>query len=202
MQVQTAYDKFSRFKKDISDVDSSTFIDWADDLNKMLYRHLLGIDPERFIKTQAYAVTATGNQTLPADFRDLQAFGCGIYDSNNDLITYTGYGQSSGYYINGSNLVFNETGAFTMRYIPTITTIDSLSDYFTVDTLTGGVKIIPDEYSDLVTKFLDVYYTEWDQDLGAEGISDQRFARLLDEFSRTVKRQPAVYGLNDFTTIY
>lgn len=209
LQVQTAYNSFSRYKRDITDVTTATFCEWADWINKLVYRHLLKIDPERFISTQTYTISSSpSTQALPASFRDMQAFGCGLflYDSEDrdSQLAETGFGSGvRGFYLNGSNIVFTgiENETFKMRYVPKITTIDGLTDYFTTTTALGGVEIIPDEYTEFTTKALDVLYSQWDEDIPMEGISDARFSRLLDEFSRSIKRTPSVYSIKDSSNI-
>lgn len=206
--VSTIRTKYERFKHDISDVSTATFCDWCDAINKMLYNHLAGIDTERLISTQSYTVTSSpSTQALPTDFKEMTKFGTGLFRMNGSLDTteslnYTEFGSSStGYYLTGGNIVFTgiENEVYKMRYLPKVTTISALTAYFTINTLTGGVEIVPEGYEDLLIKFIDVYYSAWDEDIGMEGVADQRFIRLLDEFSRTVKRTPAVYGLDDST---
>jgi hypothetical protein len=175
----------------------------------MVYRHLSGIDPERFITTQSYTVTTTpSTQAIPATYMSMLPYGCGIYlvDSDGDdtatQLPMTGFGSDqTGYYITAGNIVFTgaETQTYKMRFMPLITAIDGLTDYFTLDTTLTGKAIVPDGYEDFLIKAIDVYYDGWDEDIGMEGISDQRFVRLLDEFSRTIPRLPTVYGLDDPT---
>ena len=43
-------------------------------------------------------------------------------------------------------------------------------------------------------------YSQWDEDIPMEGISDARFTRLLDELSRNMRRTPAVYSLDDYSS--
>ena len=209
LQLQTAYDSFAEYKKDISDVTTAMFIDWCDWLNKFIYNHRLGIEPNKFIISQSYTVTTSPNtQALPVTFRDINKFGCGVYlvdSSGNDTdnsLTITGFGrEDQGYYISDTNIVFtgmtNQT--VKLRFIPKITACVALTGYFTLDTLISGKEIIPSDNLDFAIKALDVYYDQWDEDVGMEGIADQRFVRLLDDFSRNVPVTPTVYALDDPT---
>ena len=86
-----------------------------------------------------------------------------------------------------------------LRFIPKITACVALTGYFTLDTLISGKEIIPSDNLDFAIKALDVYYDQWDEDVGMEGIADQRFVRLLDDFSRNVPVTPTVYALDDPT---
>jgi len=140
----------------------------------------------------------------------MKRFGCGVFevDDNGDDTTnqvpMTEIGSIvQGYYINGGNIVFTGiTGTYQVRYVPDITTIDALTDYFTLDTSISGVEIIPSDYTDFLMKALDVMYDQWDENVGMEGIADARFVRLLDEFARNINRSPAVYGLDDFSNSF
>ncbi len=210
LQLQTAYTSYARQKRDITDVSSATFVEWCDWINKMVYRYLLGIDPERFITSQTYTVSSSpSTQALPATFESFTQSGCGFYlvdGSGNDTentLSITGFGsQETGYYFNGGNVVFTgiQNATYKMRFAPTVASLTGLTSYFTLDGLTGGKVIIPESYLDFVNKAIDVMYTVWDEDTGMEGVSDQRFVRLLNEFANNIKRTPSVYGLSDFTT--
>lgn len=204
--AQAAYTAYGIYKRDISDVPSTTFLQWCDWINKFGYRYFLTIDPERFITTQSYTITASpSSQALPATFKSMQPAGCGLFeidgsgaDTTNQLIV-TGFGSSEkGYYITGGNIVFTgiENGTYKMRFIPTITTLDALTDYFSVDTTNSGKEIFSDEYIQYIVAAIDVLYSQWDEDLGMEGLTDARFARLLNEYGNNERRTPGVYNLD------
>jgi len=207
LQVQTAYNSFSRFKQDITDVDTDTFLDWCKWLHNFVYRYYLGIEPSRFFTTQSYTVTTSpSTQALPSTFKEMTKFGTGIFvvsssTTTDEQLAYTGLGRTdSGYYIDGNNIVFTgiTSGSLLMRFIPKLTALTALTDYFTLDILSTGKDVISEEWlDDFVIKALDVMYTQWDEDIGTEGISDARFVRLLDEFARNIRRTPAVYSLED-----
>jgi len=215
MQVQTIYDRFSRFKKDISDVSNDLFFDWCDQINKYVYRKLLGIDTQRFITSQSYTFSAgTTAYALPATFKSTKEYGCGLFHVNDDnlqtdqAMTYTGFGSGDvGYYFEGGNINitpsnFNFTKTYTLKYIPKQTAIDALTDYFTLDTTQTGKEIIPDEYEDYVIKALDVLYNQWDENPGSESLSDFRFTRVMDEMLADIKQSPNFYNLPDNSTMY
>lgn len=207
--AQQAYNSYARLKRDISDVPIPTFLEWCDWVNKMVYRYLLGLDAMRFLTSQSYTVTTSpSTQTLPTDFKNLLPFGTGVYfvssagDNTSRQLPITGFGSEvTGYYLTGGSIVFTgaENQTYLMRYVPNITAIDALTDYFTLDTTSTGKIIIPDEYLQFLTNAIDVLYSQWDEDIPLEQVADQRFARLLDEFARNIERQPAVYGLDDPT---
>ena len=203
--VSTVRTAFEREKHDISDISTATFCAWCDWINKFVYRYIVGIDSERYITTQNYTVT-TNPQTsaLPATFRSIKEAGTGIFliDSSgldtDTQLRQTGHGNTEqGYYLNVGNIIFTacDGSIWKMRFIPTISTLDELTDYFTIDALTTGKEIIGDEYINFAIKALDVAYGNWDEDIGMEGIADQRLVRLLDEFGFNIKRTPAVYLL-------
>jgi hypothetical protein len=208
LQLQTAYDTYSRFKQDISDVDTDVFLDWCRWLQNFMYRYRLGIEPNKYFSTQSYTITTSpSTQALPTDFKEMTKFGTGIFRTDasgnvtDDQLAYTGRGRAdTGYYFDGDNVIF--TGAdnltVTMVYIPSITLPSALTDYFTIDTLITGKDIISEEWlDDFVVKALDVMYSQWDEMVGYEGIADARFVRILNEFASDIRRAPGVYGLDD-----
>lgn len=211
IQLQTIRDKFSRYKHDVSDIGTALFTDWADAANKMIYRYLSGLEPDRFRSTQTYSVVSSpSTQALPTTFKESSKYSCGFYvvsDAGLDteiVLPYTGAGSTSfGYYFDGSNVVFTgiENTTIKLRYLPENTVLDDLTDYFTVDATLNGKPILPNGYEDLMVKFIDVYYTQWDED-PQEGVADARFTRLLDELARTVRRHPGVYTIDDYTTSF
>lgn len=204
--AQDARNQLLLLKKDLSDVDQSTFLQWANAINRAVYRFICGIDPERFTSTQNYTVSSSPQtSTLPADFQDIQRYGMGFYyvDNAGNLTPYpliqTGPGsQRQGYYIVGSSVVFTgiTTGTYTLRYQPKPTAITAMTgagSYFTQDATSTGKIIIPDEYMDFLVKDLDVYYAQWDEDPSAESLADFRFSRVLAELAANIKKTPDVY---------
>lgn len=212
LQVQDAYDAFGRLKRDITDVSLATFKEWCDYLNKFAYRYLVGIDPERFISSSTVSVSAgTSSYSLPADFRSMQAMGTGLFDVDDNgvakTLALTGFGSANkGYYVSGSNVVLTpnptQSATYTLRYTPDVTTIDDMTDYFTVDTTNTGNIILPSEFKEYVVKALDVFYNQWDEEVGMESFADARFTRALTELAQTYKRTPGVYGLDDYSIYY
>jgi hypothetical protein len=190
-------------KRDISDVDAATRIQWLDYINKFAYKILIGTDPERLMSTQNYTVTTSpSSQALPADFSTIGTGGAGFYyvDSNSvqssARLVRTGTGrQSVGYWISGTNVVFtgiNATQALILRYVPAVTAITAVSD----------TMAIPDEFEQYALNAIDVLYDVWDEDLGAENFADLRFVRSLDEFVRNVRKEPGAESLPDFSLMY
>ena len=212
LTIQNARDALERRKRDISDVSSAVFGEWCDFVNKFAYRKLISTDAERFISSTSFTVSSEPQTSaLPADFRNIQPLGTGFFlqDSNGDdttrTLARTGFGSKvPGYYISGTNVVFtgmtNET--ITLRYIPTQTAISAVGDYFTVDGLTGGVEIIPNEYLLYLVNALDVMYSLWDDNVPEESFADARFVRALNELIETVRKEPDAYGIEDYTLNY
>lgn len=205
--VQQVYDKFARYKKDVSDVITALFIDWCDTVDKDLYRRLGSVDPERFISEYTYTNPTATSYALPAGFNMMDVLGTGLYfyDSVQGKITdkrlpVTGPGSALlGYYISGSNIVFTGEGqgtqTYIMRYMPSPTAIDAMTDYFTIDTLSNGKVIIEDEFIDVLVKAVDVQYCQWDEDTQAEANASQRYAQVLSDMEGNYKRTPMVFGI-------
>jgi len=214
IQLSEAFASFSRLKKDVSDINSAIFIEWCDFINKFAYRIVTAIDPERYIT--AYTLTAlTGNNsyTLPTDFRDIKEWGTGIYINTptgsitEGRLARTNFGsQIRGYYISGNNIILTPTPVrnetYTLRYIPKVTALTLIDQYFTQDGTTSGKEVIPDEYMMYVRSALDAQYTVWDEEVGAESYADARFVRSLDELARNLRKESAVYGMPDFSVIF
>jgi len=206
LTVQTVYATYARFKKDISDVPQATFLDWADWVNKFAYRYIMGVDPERFIaETTIQSVSGQNWAYLPTDFRDIQAFGCGLYfiDSNGlprplDGALMNPNANTNGYYIKDDRLYFtpvpNQSNSYQLRYTPIEPTIDALTDTF--------IAPLDARYIQYLVGAIDVLYDQWDEDIGMEGIADQRFTRLLDELGSRVRQQAAVYNMEDSSQMY
>lgn len=202
--VDQALTSFQRLKKDISDVPQATFIEWCDYLNQFVYRELESTDPERYIIE--YTLTTNPGQqaySLPGDFRDVTQWGTGIYQTDQrgvrleTRLARTGFGsQTLGYYIKGSSLYLTPipriSYVYILRYIPLNASLTSLSDS----------TQIPTEYLNYVIKALDVFYNQWDEQPDAEGLSDSRFARVLDELIRAIRKESDSYGFLDYSTTF
>jgi len=198
--VSEIYTIWARQKQDVSDVSDDIFLDWCDWLNKFAYRHILGINSERFIEETT--MNATSGQEwiyLPTDFRDIQRFGCGLYvytdgTRNETSLTITNPNSSTaGYYIKNDRLYLRptpvESATYMLRYAPDEPVITLATDYF--------ISALDARYTQYIVQALNVLYNEWDENLGAEGISEARFVRLLDELSRNVSQEPTVYAMED-----
>ena len=211
--LQTARNAFGRLKKDITDVSQSDFVDWCNFVSRFAYREIVGADPERFVSTSSYTVSAApSTQALPADFENIQPLGCGVFEVDNDgkdtiyQLARTGFGRRDpGYYITGTNIVFtgiDDSKTYKMRYIPTTTDFSALTDYFTHDgTVTGNI-IIDSYYLNYLVKALDVFYTQWDEVPNDEILADARFSRVLDELIRNIRKEPNALDLPDLSLIY
>jgi len=200
--VSTVYSAFSRLKQDVSDVSTTTFMDWADWVNKFAYRHVAGIDSERYISEAT--ITATAGQDwayLPVDFRDITKFGCGLYlytdgiRSEVQSVLTNPNSSTEGFYIKNDRIYFRPTPTqaqtYMLRYVPSEPTLTALTDYFSAP--------LDARYTQYLVNAIDILYDQWDEQSSDESLADFRFARLLDELSRNVKQSPAVYILDDST---
>jgi len=200
--VSDVYSAFGRLKRDISDVKDSTFYDWCDWVNKFAYRHIKGIDTVQLL-TEATITTRVGQEWeyLPADFRDITGFECGLYQLNDGIPnTYSEvllpYGSGvSGYRIENDRIYFmpvpTEVRIYNLRYVGTEPEIDDMTDYF--------IAPLSSAFMQYVVQALNVLYNEWDEEVGMESIADVRFTRLLAELSKNIKQTPNVYALDDWT---
>jgi len=216
LQLSAAFTALLELKKDLSDVPPATYVRWCDYINRFMYRFALGVDSERFIKeTPLQSQVGVTTYALPTDFRDMAHFGCGIFfmdqympnSPSPRMLPGTGYGSAKvGYYLKQGNIIltpynWQSSQPFTLRYVPKQTVLTSNSQYFTTDGTATGLAIIPDEFLDMLVKALDNYYSIWDENLGAESYSDERFSRDLDDFAKELFREPNSYFMED-TSIY
>ena len=217
IQISAAFTALLELKKDLSDVPQATFVRWCDYVNKFMYRFALGCDTERYIKeTSLTTISGVNSYALPADFRDMSHFGTGIFfmDQQNPtapstrVLPHTSYGSAkTGFYLKGGNLMltpynWQSSQPFTIRYIPKQTALTDVTQYFTTDGTATGAEIIPDEFLDMLVKALDNYYSIWDENLGQESYSDERFSRDLDDFAKEIYREANSYYLEDNSVYY
>lgn len=203
MTVQEVYDLYLRYKKNLGDVSTELFLDWADEVNRFAYRIMYGTDPNRFIASSTVnVVTNTTSYALPTDFENMSPFGCGLYLVSGGIQTdralpNTGIGSlNSGYYLQAGNIIITPNpqadNTYTLRYIPKLSALDDFSD----------TMCIPDEYIYYVRDAIDCKYDSWDEDPGAEGLADQRFVRSLDELARNIRKDNAVMGINTNFSVF
>ncbi len=133
LQAQDIYDSFSRAKRDVSDVDSTLFLEWVQFTTRFIYDKVKRVDAERFVKTNSYNVVIPPQKfTLPSDFQDLNQTKCGLYkydmrkrsvvtfDSGGDTdVTFSDSGGTSAYNSNiyvqgGSSRGYTGDGAATL----------------------------------------------------------------------------------------
>jgi len=197
--LQNISDRLALRLKDINDVSSTQMQNWATDLNYFLYTEMFAVDPERFISTQSYTLSASpSTQALPAGFRDIGESGTGFYYVNaqgqntQQRLPMTSFGSSqAGYYITGSNVVFtgiNVATTIILRYIPTLAAISSYS----------GTFCVPDENAELLELGMVARYYRDEEDL-QQIMAEQDFSRVLGIFLAKLKRSPHAYA--PFTSI-
>lgn len=191
--MQNVIDKLERRLKDIHDIDNTTWLDMATNLNRRLYRAMKGKDPERVRSTSIYVVSSSpSTQALPAGFRDIADVGTGFFyrdnagEDTNRRLDMTGFGSTlPGYYFDGTNVVFtgiNTSTTFVLIYTATTADLTAVSSAF----------VVPDEYLELVIEGMMVEYYKYEED-PREADADLRFSRLWYEFLDTVKKSPNVF---------
>lgn len=231
ISLQQAFQALQNLLKDISDVPQGTFVQWCEFINEFVYRFLVGVDPERFIK-EVFLNVVAGQVAYPlqTDFHDMQTWDTGFFITDGNLqntgvrlalttpgtssgnnssnTTPFGMGQNglTGYYINGNNFIFTplpvQGSVLIQRYIPTITPLASINQYFTMDGTITGFPIVPYEYLQYILRALAAQYAVWDEEIGAESYADARFVRTLDELCENIRRQPQAMPQLDFSQIY
>jgi len=131
--------------------------------------------------------------------------GAPVYIISDTKLVEVPFGSTKkGYYVNRSNLVFtgSATTSFVFRYIPQPVSLADVTEYFTLDGTQTGVNLIEDRHKEYLMRALDVYYSQWDEDLNYESIADFRLVRALDEILSSVKRAPYVSQMYDNTNDY
>jgi len=190
ISLTTARTALLNRKRDISDVSVAVFVQWADFINKYLYRQLTNIDPERWISGSLYTVTsAPQTSALPAGFLTMSALGCGLFerDANGNDTTLqlprTGFGSNSkGFYVTGTNIVFTgivSTAYYRLRYIPTLTTLTSMSDSVIID----------DYYLEYLVNAMDVQYVMWNEDINMNMVADNRFINSMSDLLSCFRKE-------------
>jgi len=204
LSLQNVKDSFARLKKDISDVDNTTFIEWCNYLLHFFWRKLAHTSPDVFYQTQNYNVVANQDTyALPTNIDSLTMWGTGLYEVNNGIVSetpvnYVPFGSSQwGYYLNNGNIVFTpqptQNKQYLLRYYPSPPEFTSLSDYFTFDKTALGQEIIPSQFRLYIVRALDVLYSDWDEEVGMESFADARFVRALSEILDHIRVSPSVY---------
>jgi hypothetical protein len=111
LTVQNVKDSLARYKQDITDVPTTTFVEWVQFAVRFVYDKTKRIDAERYVKTQSYSVVIPPqSESLPTDFGDMNPTACGLYayatrkrlvvtfDEDGDTdITYSDSGGTSAY---------------------------------------------------------------------------------------------------------
>jgi len=208
-QISTAKTSFGNLKREISDVPTDTFIEWCNFIAIEAYHLFLGIDSEKYLKSQSYTAI-TGNQALPTDFDSMQYDGCGFWEVDSDgtqsdrRLTLTGFGsRSKGYYLRGDYVYFtgiNGNLSVTLRYAPEFTLFDNLADYFTLGALMTDPEIIPLDHMEVVVNGLDMFYCRWDEDVAMEPAATQKYEASL--MSMDPRRTAGAYSVPDYSSNY
>ena len=134
LTAQNIKDAFGRYKRDISDVSDTIFLEWVQFATRFIFDKVKRIDPERFVKTNSYNVVIPPQKfVLPTDFQDMNQTSCGLYkydmrkrkvitfDSTGDAgVTFSDVGGTSAYNTNiyiegGSSRGYTGDAAATLR---------------------------------------------------------------------------------------
>jgi hypothetical protein len=124
------------------------------------------------------------------DFHSIRTSGCGVFIVEDGIITdelkETEFGSyTAGYWIGNNTLNITPSPSvattFTIRYIPTITKIESLTDDL----------VIPDEYLELVTEELKVRYDKQDEEFDIMQVSDSFAKRYESKLLGDEKYSPS-----------
>lgn len=200
MTVTTVKSLFQRYKKNINDVSNDLFWDWSNRVNLFAYRIMYGEDPAQFMISNT--ITVSGATTaLPAGYLTMEPLGCGFFVVNNGTQsstrlprTFIGSG-TTGYYLDGTNIVFTNVATstvLTQRYIPKLTAITTDSQSF----------VVPDEFIYYVQDAIDVLYDQWDEDGADEVVADQRFMRSLDNLALNLRKDAGTVGINTNASLF
>jgi len=197
--VSTVRTQFDLMKRDTTDVSQATFVQWCDWINKFMYRYVMGLDTKRLSSvTTIVDTTSEFGQYLPSDFNNVRAYGMGLYlvDGDNvrpepELITAPN-SEQTGYYVKEGRVYFTpqnrpNSTTYQLRYVPNEPNITAYTDTF--------IAPLRAAYMEMLVNDLNRLYSQWDEDLGFEGVFDQKRSILLDEFARNIKTDPAVYLL-------
>jgi hypothetical protein len=198
--------EFLKRKKDTSDIDSisGTFLQWCNYLNRFAYRELASTQPEQYLKSYIYSLSAPQvTYGLPSDFQDINPQGTGFYLIDQDgkdtdvRLPITGFGSTQkGFYMNSSAVSFtpipNDTVQYRLRYVPLLSELTSETDQM----------LIPKRFSMFIMDYLDSVYALWDEDNNAEVFNDARVVRTLTELLTHIKPDGQVAVLPDFSGDY
>lgn len=206
IQISSLKTTFGNYKKDISDVSNTLFLDWCQNISDFIYERVVSSNPDRYFTTYTFTrASGATSAALPSDFRDMGHFGAGLFTidsqgNTSDSLTYTGYGASGyGYYISDGYIYFTQppqqSTTYILRYIPLPPVFTAVSEYFSLDKTSTGKPIVRDEDREYLVRAIDVQYTMWDEDLGMESVADARFVRILSDMLRRQRMSPNVYNL-------
>lgn len=211
LQLSTVRTALSDLKHDITDVSNTLFVRWCNYAQRQIYRSLLDRVPEKFVKTQTYSSVSSGAQNLPSDFKTIRGYNAGFFfmDGSTDTdikLTKTGFGSTiQGYYMSGGQVVFTGMDGsknVKLRYLPKLTALSNVTDYFTVDTLSTGTEVIPEEYEETIVEDLNILYSRWEENDFQESLADFRFVRTWSEMLNDISPDVEVYGIDPHYNMY
>jgi hypothetical protein len=203
LTVNNIFEALEAVKKDISDVDTNQRLRIANMLNQEIYELNKSIKPDDTVGVYDFATTpGTSRYSLPTDFEDMKALGCGLFELtdtgeiNNELqLSYAG--ANEGYYLGGEivalvytpslYLVQTPTSSqqYRLRYNKTLTELTSLADE----------TILDKRFLQLARDFVLKEYAIFDEDPSKEQVADQRYALSKAEYIRNARQTPGVYAI-------
>lgn len=147
-----------------------------------------------------YGAILTASQHYALARHQLNASG---YATNQNKLAETSFNSTDeGYYLDRDNIFFTgiDGKTFLLKYIPAPPTLSAtdLTDYFTLDKTATGRMIVEDRHEEYLLRALDVFYEDWEEDVGRESIADFKLVRALGEVLSSRRRTPAVHYLDDF----
>lgn len=167
----------------LPEVSDALFISWCNYINRRTYNMLSKQDPERIMLTSTLNLWVwTASYTLPTDFKTLNAYWCGVYETDSSwnlidtaIATVSPWSRDFWYYVNSTSIVFTPTPTQTetliLRYIPKLTKLTSIVEETFID----------EEYEEYLEDALVCLYTAWKRLPNEEATGDQRFLRAMDE---------------------
>lgn len=106
LTAQNIYDAFSRYKRDIDDVDTTDFLEWVRFTVEFIYDKVKRVDAGRFLQSTAYNVVLPPQSfTLPSDFENLNQTKCGLFVYNMRKISLVTFDETG-----DTDVTFSDTG--------------------------------------------------------------------------------------------
>lgn len=203
LTVNNIFEDLESTMKDISDVGISQKLRIANMLNQEIYELNKSIKPDDTFTEYTFSTTVgTKRYSLPADFEECKALGCGLFILNPGGDIYTevleGYvGGDDGYYIGSEIISLVNTPSlylvkepasvqtYLLRYTKTLPELTSLADE----------TILDKRFLQLTRDYVLKEYALYDRDFSAIRVYSQMLSNSMQEYIETSSRTPGVYSL-------